>query len=109
MGWDEATWYAVVACWNDAENPDYNAARNANAPTMTTSYGIFLPNGAKLADDGADLANGPDIFFNVTETLGVYDGNVGTGAGRMCGDPDQTKIEHGSFQPDGWCCLVADL
>jgi hypothetical protein len=102
VGWGGKSWHAIVACWNDTENPDYNAARNANVPTMTTSYAIVLPNGAMLADNGADLANGPDIFFNVTETGSVYNGNVGTGAGRLCGDPNQTKIEHGaSNRTDG--------
>lgn len=95
VGWDSATWYAVVACYNDPEYPNHTAARDNNVPTMTSSYAILRPDGEKLADNGADLADGPDIFYNVTETGGEYNGGVGTGGGRMMGDPGETNIERG--------------
>jgi hypothetical protein len=84
------TWYCIGQSYND---PD----RNTNAPPMTTSLGIILADGVtKLADDGNDLANGPDHTFSITETGGTYTGSVATGSSRKFGDPTQPKVEHGS-------------
>jgi hypothetical protein len=83
------TWYCIGQSYNQP-------TRNTNAPPMNTTNGIFLFNGAKLADDGADLSNGPDVFFNITETGGEWNGNVATGSTRKFGDPGQTNIEHGN-------------
>jgi len=89
-GMGDATWNCIAATWNDT-------SRDANAPQMTTSLCIILADGAtKLADDGADLSNGPDHYFNITEIEGEYNGNVATGGGRLPGDPNQSKIEHGN-------------
>jgi len=66
-------------------------------PNEDSDIPIFFVDGTtKLADDYADLWNGPDVFFNMTETLGTYDGNVATGSSRKSGDPLQGKIEHGN-------------
>ncbi len=85
------TWYSILQTWNDP-------VRDTNAPPMTTSSGIFLVNSTKLADNGGDLANGPDVWFDVTEIGTQYVGRVATGSSRKPGDPTpgQTKIEHGS-------------
>jgi hypothetical protein len=48
-----ATWYCIGQSCNDP-------VRNTNAPAMTSTLGIFLADGyTKLADNGADLADGP--------------------------------------------------
>jgi VCBS repeat-containing protein len=93
QGLGGATWYNIGQSYNDP-------VRNDNAPPMSTASGIFLMDGSTiLADDGgADLANGPDVNFNITETGGTYNGNVATGSSRKFGDPTQSRIEHGNSQ-----------
>ena len=96
-GMGGTTWYSILQTWSDP-------VRDTNAPPMTTSYGIFLVNSDKLADNGADLANGPDVTFSQTEINTYYDGRVASGSNRKPGDPTpgQTKIEHGvSWATDG--------
>ena len=89
-------WYNIGQSYN-------NPSRNTNAPPMTTTDGIFLVDGTKLADNGSDLADGPDVFFNLTEDgVTTFTGSIATGAGRTFGDPGETKIEDGnSGRTDG--------
>jgi autotransporter-associated beta strand protein len=90
------TWQAILQTYND---PD----RNTNAPAMNTSVPIFFVDGVtKLADNGADLADGPDVPFMMTEIGTNHNGAVATGSSRKPGDPGQTNIEHGvSWATDG--------
>jgi len=88
-GYGGTTWYNIGQSYN-------NPVRNDNALLTGTGEGIFLLDGAKLADDYNDLFNGPDTTFSVTEELTEYLGNVATGSSRKFGDPNQTKIEHGN-------------
>jgi len=85
-------WYNIGRSFNDTD-------RAANAYTVngnSTDIGLFLLDGTtKLADDVADLNNGPDVFFDLTEELSTFTGPVATGSSRTFGDPGNTNIEHG--------------
>ncbi|MFK7910926.1 MAG: Ig-like domain-containing protein, partial [Akkermansiaceae bacterium] len=95
-GMGGATWYCVGQSYNDP-------SRDVNAPPMTTSTSIILADGVtKLADDGPDLANGPDHPFSITELGTSYLGFVATGSGRKFGTPDEPKIEVGNSAANWW-------
>lgn len=95
-GMGDGTWYCIGQSVNDP-------VRNVNAPPMNTSLPIILADGStKLADNGVDLANGPDHTFSITELGTDYTGAVATGSSRKFGDPAQANIEHGvAWATDG--------
>jgi len=92
-----ATWYNIG---QSANNPDraVNAYNNGS-----TNVGIFLVNGFKLADDVADLNNGPDTTFSITELGTSWTGNVATGSNRQFGSVNgpPAKNETGSANSTG--------
>ena len=75
VGLGAGTWYAIH---NNAGLPITTAYSNAY-DYGSTDVGIFMVNSVLLADDIADLVDGPQVAPNVTESGGTYNGHVATG------------------------------